>query len=372
MKVQELLNENVETPKIDAATIVNMAKSFDYKRLSTIEEIASKVESAIRAGEVISTVFEEIKYELNLLVKYGFEHFISKPHFYGKGNEVPQELYWDIGHVYGLQELKFFGKKLTKVSEETKKLDAYKAMVKFNEEFSPLVQVLAWLKDHKVSAAAKKKEAAEAKKEESDTWRKKYVNHKDVKKVLNILTELTNEKRDEIFKNEHKFLMSIADDIQDYLKHNEYSRHHAVEHFMKNPMSYFMFTRMVNMNTGQLVKDWKDFVKKEAQEAADQIIDGFIYKNTGKIAYVIFTKNNMKSVKLENVRISQGKVECDLHFEFKDGSRFTAASSVVQASSKHGKWFYRYPTTFHNVVLPNGDKMISPSEQKMEEVFAVS
>jgi hypothetical protein len=136
-------------------------------------------------------------------------------------------------------------------------------------------------------------------------------------------------------------------------------------------MKAFLFSRMVD-GKGQLTKDWEDFVKKMAQDAADQIIDGFIYKNTGKIAFVIYSKNNMKEVKLENVVIRQGSVTCDLRFAFKDGSSFTAASSVVQSVSKNGKWFYRYPTTFHDAVLPNGEKIANPSEQKMEEVFAVS
>jgi hypothetical protein len=166
--------------------------------------------------------------------------------------------------------------------------------------------------------------------------------------------------------------MRLANQIVAYLEENpDVRRSKAYDHFAKNPMLAFLFSRMVDSYM-KLAKDWEEFIKKMAQEAADQIIDGFIYKNTGKIAFIIYKKNNMKSVKLENVRIGQGKVESDLHFEFADSSRFTATSSVVGAVSKFGKWFYRYPTTFHNVVMPDGKKLSSPSEQKMEEAFAVS
>ena len=372
MKVQELLKESQEAPKFDTSMLTKQAEAIGYRRARQIGEVVPKIENALRNGEVLSTVFDNIKYELNYFVENAFEQLIAKPYFHGKGGQTPDEVYWDIGYVHNVQDLKFYAKKLSKASDVAKAFEGYKDMVKFNEDFSPIVGLMQWLKDHKVSAAAKKKEAAEAKKEESDSWMKKYVGHKDVKKVIDILTELTKEKRDEIFKNEHEFLLRLADQIVKYFDENPgVRRSKAYDHFANNPMLSFLFSRMVDANT-KLTNDWKDYIKKMAQEAADNIIDGFIYKNTGKIAYVIYKKNNMKSVKLDNVRIGQGKVECDLHFEFKDGSRFTATSSVVQASSKHGKWFYRYPTTFHNVILPGDKKMSSPSEQKMEEVFAVS
>ena len=372
MKVQELLKESTEAPKFDTEKLIKLAETANYRRMKQLQEIVPKIENALRNGEVISTAFEEIKYELNVFVDKAFEELVAKKYFYGQRGKTPDEVYWDIGYVHGVQELKFYGKKLSKASQTAKDFVGYSEMVKFNEDFSPIVGLMQWLKDNKVSAAARKKEAAEAKKEESDSWMKKYVGHKDVKKVIDILTDLTKEKRDEIFGNEHKFLTNSANTIVKYLEENEgIRRSKAYDHFVNSPMLSFLFSRMVDADM-KLTKDWKDFIKKMAQEAADQLIDGFIYKNTGKIAFVIYKKNNMKSVKLENVRLGQGKVECDLHFEFKDGSRFTATSSVVGSVSKHGKWFYRYPTTFHNVILPGDKKMSSPSEQKMEEVFAVS
>lgn len=372
MKVQDLLKESAEAPKFDTAKMLKDAEAFSYRRLKTLTEVASKIDNALRNGEVISTVFDDIKYELNIFIENAFEERIAKKYFHGQAGKTPDEIYLDIGYVHSVQELKFYAKKLAKASADAKQFIGYADMVKFNEQFSPIVGLMQWLKDNKVSAAARKKEASDAKKEESDSWMKKYVGHKDVKKVIDILTELTKEKRDEIFSNEFNFLSKLADQIIKYLEANpDVKRMKAYDHFSKNPMLSFLFSRMVDANM-KLTNDWEDFIKKMAQEAADQIIDGFIYKNTGKIAFVIYKKNNMKGVKLDNVRIGQGKVESDLHFEFKDGSRFTATSSVVGAVSKYGKWFYRYPTTFHDVLMPDGKKLSGPSEQKMEEVFAVS
>lgn len=371
MKVQDLLTESAEAPKFDTAKMLKNAEAFGYRRLKGLTEVVAKIDNALRNGEVISTAFEDIKRELNTFVEQAFEELVAKKYFHGQAGKTPDEIYWDIGYVHSVQELKFYEKKLSKASASAKEFVGYPEMVKFNEEFSPIVGLMQWLKDNKVSAAARKKEASDAKKEESDSWMKKFVGHKDVKKVISILTDLTKEKRDEIFNNEFNFLSKLADQIVKYLEANpDIKRMKAYDHFSKNPMLAFLFSRMVDSSM-KLTNDWEDFIKKMAQEAADQIIDGFIYKNTGKIAFVIYKKNNMKSVKLDNVSIGQGKVECDLHFEFEDTSRFTATSSVVGAVSKFGKWFYRYPTTFHNVMLPDGKKLSGPSEQKMEEVFAI-
>ena len=59
-----------------------------------------------------------------------------------------------------------------------------------------------------------------------------------------------------------------------------------------------------------------------------------------------------------------------MSFEFEDGSRFTVQNSIVLSYSVYGKPFYRYPTTFHNVILPNGDKLRNPSEAKIKKEFA--
>ena len=59
-----------------------------------------------------------------------------------------------------------------------------------------------------------------------------------------------------------------------------------------------------------------------------------------------------------------------MSFDFEDGSKFTVKNGIVLSYSVYGKPFYRYPTTFHNVILPNGDKLSKPSEAKIKKEFA--
>src|SRR5574343_98844 len=144
MKVNELLKESAEAPKFDTAKLVKDAEATGFRRMKQLQEVCAKIDNALRNGEVVSTAFEDIKYEINVLIRHAFEEMVSKPFFHGQGDKVPQEIYWDIGHVYGIQELKFYQKKLSKASAEAKQFRGWDAMVKFNETFQPIVGLMQW------------------------------------------------------------------------------------------------------------------------------------------------------------------------------------------------------------------------------------
>jgi len=55
---------------------------------------------------------------------------------------------------------------------------------------------------------------------------------------------------------------------------------------------------------------------------------------------------------------------------FKDGSSFRLRNEVVFVVNHYGTEFNRFPTTFHDVTLPGGKPMSSPSEERMHTVFA--
>ena len=77
----------------------------------------------------------------------------------------------------------------------------------------------------------------------------------------------------------------------------------------------------------------------------------------------------MQTVKLINASTSRGTVEGTIAFEFNDGSSFTVRNKVVMSYSKYNTPFYRYPTTFHNVKMPDGSTMSQPSEERMLDIF---
>jgi hypothetical protein len=98
-------------------------------------------------------------------------------------------------------------------------------------------------------------------------------------------------------------------------------------------------------------------------------VNGFISKNSSKLALILQKKDAPKSHKILNTNIRNGMVENSMQFEFNDGSSFVLESSVVYKYSKTGKLFFQYPTRFKNVKLADGTKMKMPSEEKMIKEF---
>jgi len=121
--------------------------------------------------------------------------------------------------------------------------------------------------------------------------------------------------------------------------------------------------------TLELKEDADKRVKKYIDETVNDIITGFISKNSGKLALILQKKNEPKSHKIVKTNIRNGMVENVMDFEFTDGSSFVLESTVIYKYSKTGKLFFQYPTRFKNVKLADGSKMKMPSEEKMIKEF---
>lgn len=113
-------------------------------------------------------------------------------------------------------------------------------------------------------------------------------------------------------------------------------------------------------------------IEKAATEIADAIRTAFITKNMFKLVAITEAKGNFEKIEPIPYR------EPDLmgmngafRLTFADSSSFEVNMKVVHHYSNRGTPFQRIPVTFHNVVLPNGERMKQPSEKRMNEVFAV-
>ena len=109
-------------------------------------------------------------------------------------------------------------------------------------------------------------------------------------------------------------------------------------------------------------KDYKTIVDKMAKQSAKEAVESFVLKMKMKLSVIVGSKGI-------GVDVSGNSNRNTISFEFADGSKFTVQNSIVLSYSVYGKPFYRYPTTFHNVILPNGDKLRNPSESKIKREF---
>ena len=112
-----------------------------------------------------------------------------------------------------------------------------------------------------------------------------------------------------------------------------------------------------------LKSDYKSILKKMATQNAKEGVEKFVYKMKMKLSVIVGGRGI-------GVNVDGNHNRNTMSFEFEDGSKFTVKNGIVLSYSIYGKPFYRYPTTFHDVILPNGDKLRNPSEAKIKKEFA--
>jgi len=112
-----------------------------------------------------------------------------------------------------------------------------------------------------------------------------------------------------------------------------------------------------------LKTDYKSIIDKMAKQSAKEAVEGFVLKMKNKLSVIVGSRKI-------GVDVSGNSNRNTISFEFEDNSKFTVQNSIVLSYSVYGKPFYRYPTTFHNVVLPSGDKLKNPSEARVKKEFA--
>jgi hypothetical protein len=117
------------------------------------------------------------------------------------------------------------------------------------------------------------------------------------------------------------------------------------------------------------------WIAREAASIRKGIQDGFMHKNLTKLSLIVDKKGNLESIKGSpntetKVNGVTGTMQAELVFTFADSSSFRVLNKIIVNTSSSGKGFYQYPTTFHDVKLPDGSKLSMPSEEKMVKVFA--
>jgi hypothetical protein len=386
MKVSEILNESMSKPTFTGKYPIAMgalsALPSESGTIKRFDKAVPVIQACLDAGEIINTQYSEVKDALSRFVDEAFKSVINAKYFNGgQYRNQPEELHY-LSMPSSPREINFLVKKLKALAKNDAlaKTSCYKDMVALCDELGNLTEVDAWLKEHTVKASVKKAEAKEAAKNEYD---KKYTNHDDVKKVVDKLKETASSIEEDLFKGQLKSLMYVSEQYQKKCKEDGITDYMVM--YEKNPYSKMIIQGIVervypknNIVTRdmpkefKLIKDWKEKLESTAKKSAADIVDHFVYKNSGKLSFVLVNKNNLKSVTITNVNLGKGVVECDVTCKFDDGSEFLAQSSVVYAVSKLGKWFYRYPTLFKNVKLPDGSMLRGATEQKMDEIFAIT
>lgn len=117
----------------------------------------------------------------------------------------------------------------------------------------------------------------------------------------------------------------------------------------------------------KLKQNLDEIIQKKAKEESELVIANFVYKMTDKLGGLL-SKINKKVIVTKQGGLNLNRIK----FDFEDGSKFTVQNNIVAAHSVYGTPFYRYPTTFHDAVLPNGEKVKNPSELAVKKAFNIT
>ena len=118
-------------------------------------------------------------------------------------------------------------------------------------------------------------------------------------------------------------------------------------------------------NTYRLVPDYKNKMNKDAKDISEQVIASWQSKMYNKLGGFMQELNQEFTTKVTGKRERQS----DILFKFKDGAQFKIRNQIVGKMSPLHNYFYTYPTTFHDAILPDGSKIKNPNEFNVKKAF---
>ena len=150
------------------------------------------------------------------------------------------------------------------------------------------------------------------------------------------------------------FVLLDKDESDEYYKS---IRATEIEYFINKVTKYDWKTKTYSMKLTD--DELVEYINSICERRIDEDKREFVNKNSLKIASAI--KNRQYSI--------EGKINTDLESILKinlsDGARFEVRTQIVGVENQYGTFFYRKPTTFHNVYLANGEKLKAPSYEKV-------
>lgn len=360
--------ENAEP--MTPAAFPMLSAAIPESRKGSLETLLGLFRKHLADGELIKSEFNELKY-INRRIEEAVSKLISEPYFNsGKWESLPDHVQHDLDRTnVALHTIPGKLKKAEKL-QATGDHPVLQTYIKLMKELMPLHTAQKELKPMIVA-----KKAADVKKATDKVVRQDMLmSHEDVKKVRKVLVDITQKLRDETLASNYNYLLSVVKRHMDQYdpadpKTSNYGRN-ARNPFVRSIMNKALEPAK-HREPEKLKDDWKDAIKEEAKKMTDEVLDQFVNKQTAKLAEILVKKDSLKTIEMKNAHAGTGVVQGLLTLTFDDDSSFNVNNKLVWSISKLGKQFYRFPTTFHNVVMADGKKLTGKaSENRMKDEFA--
>ena len=165
----------------------------------------------------------------------------------------------------------------------------------------------------------------------------KYLNYyMDLKKKAEYFVSLNDKEVDEFYKN---------------------IRGTELQYFINKVTKYDYKTRSYSIKLTE--KEISDYINDICNIRIESDEHDFVNKLALKIAGAI--KNREYNI--------EGEINSDLEsllkIDLSDGAKFEVKTQIVEVVNQYGTFFFRKPTTFHNVYMANGESLKTPSYEKV-------
>ena len=203
-----------------------------------------------------------------------------------------------------------------------------------------------------------------------------------LKLVLKVLTDVTTQLRGRYEDGLTEMWTEDAEEMNAWTPEKQYLDRHSMRSVNAQIWSMRIWEEstewgtspktglQVKMRCQKLMADYKATIRKEAEKHAKFMQEEFLFKNSAKLRSIIDLKNvPIETPHIIKLTAHRGTYEGDIRFTFKDGASFMVRNKIIWKRSNKGTLFNQYPTTFHDVVMPDGKPMSMPSEERMNRVF---
>ena len=347
------------------------------------QETAKYYIDALNQPQIPNPTYNDLKSFLGRRIEWAYQKFISERFTYGgKYQSLPEPI-----RSFALNLNYPSPQNIDKIRREVQKMppaEITNALQQLIAEVGPLLDAIKEAKNKVVKRQPKPVEDRAA------VFRPSPV--QDVAVIQKLLTQVTEQVYNEYVANVEGWIdRSFQAFLQAIKEERKRFRHGQDQGYVKEPHHFFDDPGMAQMigqflirkDTGynphphktpgldyEIKPDYKEIMHRQAEEIATQTRDQFIYKNTKKLGAIVEAKGNLKDAHIVSAKASSQGIEGIMDVSFQDGSSFQVKNQAVWSHSLHGKGFLRFPTTFHKVIMPDGSAMKTPSEEKMNKVFA--
>jgi len=333
--------------------------------LQTVENSLTLLRNGIAAGEIANPRFNDAKFYLARAVEVCWQHWAEK----AWPENSHQDIWWKhFPRHIGLSDIQRLPKKMNVIRKigvtDKMVLKAIELGDRVAEELMPISDAFAWLKPRCVKIKRGKTPIPEEEMLPEATLAAR-------KLVSDVMSAALESVRSEFLAYLTKSFQEQAKTYGDEILWKD----RRVLDFVDQQLISAAFDG--NTETNNVLyrrrRDANARLAKYAERLVNSIVEMFLTKNVQKIAAIVELKGSENAeITLKQASVEGRVLVTAMDFSFADGSSFEARNNIVYQTSGHGTPYVRYPTTFHNVIMPNGEPMKSPSEEEMKTVFVAN